>query len=86
VQQLLTEGAAPESTLLGGIDQAGDVGGVDGDTSEVGARFHQWAAAVRGLVAREWRFESRSWGPSYLISDADVGYGRLKFINASCRS
>jgi hypothetical protein len=28
-----------------------------------------------------------SWmGPSYLISDADVGYGRLKFINASCRS
>jgi hypothetical protein len=52
VQKLLTEGAALESTLLRGIDQVGGVSAVDGDTSELEARFNQWAAAVRGLVAR----------------------------------
>jgi hypothetical protein len=41
------------------------------------------ACALEVVSILGWRFESRSCGPSYLISDADVGYGRLKFINAS---
>lgn len=52
VQQLLTEGAVLECTLLRGIDQAGGVSEGGGDTSELEARFQQWAAAVKGLLAR----------------------------------
>jgi len=52
VRQLLTDGAALESTSLQRIDGAADVVGIDGETSDVEARFHRWTAAVRALITR----------------------------------
>lgn len=52
VRQLLTEGAALECTWLQRIDRAGEVGGIDSETSEMESRFHQWTAAMRALITR----------------------------------
>ncbi len=52
VRRLLAEGASLESTGLQWIERAGDVGGIDGERSEVEARLHRWTAAVRALITR----------------------------------